>query len=181
MDVTRLLDAHLSQSPRIDPTAWVSRQAYVSGDVELGPGASVWPMCVLRGDINRIVVGAGSNIQDGSIVHLADDYGVTIGPHVTIGHGAIIHACEVRDGALIGMGATILDGAVIGENSIIGARALVPLGMEVPPNSMVLGLPGKVVRELSVDERQLGRYLAGKYEKVAARTREWEAANLPPS
>jgi len=176
MDLEKQLDTHLGATPNIDPTAWVSRHAYVSGDVTLGPRASVWPMCVLRGDIHEIVVGEGSNIQDGTIVHLADKYGVHIGPHVTIGHGAIVHACDIHEGALIGMGATILDGAVIGEGSIIGARALVPMGMEVPPYTMVLGLPGKVVRDLRVDERDMGRYLAEKYETVAARTREREAA-----
>ncbi len=176
MELSERLTAHLSRTPRVAETAWVSRHAYVDGDVEIGPRASIWPMVVLRGDINRIVVGEGSNVQDGSIVHLADKYGAIIGPHVTVGHGAIVHACTIEEGALIGMGATILDGALIGEGSIVGARALVPQGMVVPPYSMVLGLPAKVVRELRDDERNLGRDLATKYETVAARHKEKEAS-----
>lgn len=182
MDLSARLETYLSRAPRIDPSAWVSRHAYVDGDVEIGPRASVWPMCVLRGDINRIVLGEGSNLQDGAVVHLADKFGALIGPHVTVGHGAIVHACTVHEGALIGMGATILDGAVIGEGSIVGARALVPQGMEVPPYSMVLGLPARVTRPLRDDERLLGRSLAAKYETVAAHHRNKEATTgLSPS
>lgn len=172
MELPERLATHLSQSPRIDDSAFISRHAYVDGDVEIGPRASIWPMVVLRGDINRIVVGEGSNVQDGSIVHLADKYGALIGKNVTVGHGAIVHACTIEDGVLVGMGATILDGAVIGEGSIVGARALVPQGMIIPPYSMVLGLPAKVVRELRDNERNMGRDLAKKYETVAAQHKE---------
>ena len=138
--------------PQIDPAAYVSPHAVVIGDVRLAAHASIWPMAVLRGDINFIEIGEGSNIQDGSIVHLADDLPVRVGKLVTVGHRAILHACTVEDECLIGMGATILDGAVIGKGSIIGAHALVTKGMQIPPGSLVLGTPAKVVRALSPEE-----------------------------
>ena len=134
--------------PQIDPTAYVAPQAVVIGDVRLAAHSSVWPMSVLRGDINFIEIGEGSNIQDGSIVHLADDMPMRVGKLVTVGHRAILHACTVEDECLIGMGATILDGAVIGRGSIIGAHALVTKGTRIPPGSLVMGTPAKVVRPL---------------------------------
>ena len=138
--------------PQIDPTAYVAAQAVVIGDVRLAAHSSVWPMSVLRGDINFIEIGEGSNIQDGSIIHLADDLPTRVGKLVTVGHRAILHACTVEDECLIGMGATILDGAVIGKGSIIGAHALVTKGTQIPPGSLVLGTPAKVVRALSPEE-----------------------------
>jgi gamma-carbonic anhydrase len=113
----------LAKDPSIDPTAYVAAGATLLGDVRIGALASVWPGCVLRGDINFIEVGEGTNIQDGTIVHLADELPVRIGRYVTIGHAAMIHACTIEDECLIGMQATILDGAVIGRNSIIGAHS----------------------------------------------------------
>ncbi|HAV14376.1 MAG TPA: gamma carbonic anhydrase family protein, partial [Opitutae bacterium] len=110
----------------------------------------------------------GSNVQDGTMVHLSDDYGVKVGNYVTIGHAAMIHACEIGDGCLIGMKATILDGAVIGAESIVGAGALVTKGTKVPEGSLVLGVPAKVVRELTPEERSTGRDLAEKYVRVSA-------------
>ena len=138
--------------PQIDPTAYVAPQAVVIGDVRLAAQSSVWPTAVLRGDINFIEIGEGSNIQDGSIVHLADDLPVIVGKLVTVGHRAILHACTVEDNCLIGMGATILDGAVIGKGSIIGAHALVTKGTHIPPGSLVMGTPAKVVRALRPEE-----------------------------
>lgn len=138
--------------PQIDPSAYVAPQAVVIGDVRLAARVSVWPTSVLRGDINYIEIGEGSNIQDGSIVHLADDLPVRVGRLVTVGHRAILHACTVEDNCLIGMGATILDGAVIGRGSIVGAHALVTKGTQVPPGSLVMGMPAKVVRPLSPEE-----------------------------
>jgi carbonic anhydrase/acetyltransferase-like protein (isoleucine patch superfamily) len=138
--------------PQIDPTAYVAAQAVIIGDVRLGPRTSVWPTAVLRGDINYIEIGEGSNIQDGCIVHLADDLPVVVGKLVTVGHRAILHACTVEDECLIGMGATILDGAVIGKGSIIGAHALVTRGTRIPPGSLVMGTPAKVVRALNPEE-----------------------------
>ena len=138
--------------PRIDPTAYVSPHAVVMGDVRLAAHSTVWPTAVLRGDINFIEIGEGSNIQDGAIVHLAEDIPVRVGRLVTVGHRAILHACVVEDECLIGMGATILDGAVVGRGSIVGAHALVTREMQVPPGSLVLGSPAKVVRALAAAE-----------------------------
>ncbi len=122
------------------------------GDVRLGPRASVWPTAVLRGDINFIEIGEESNIQDGSVVHLAEDLPVIVGKLVTVGHGAILHACTVEDECLIGMRATILDGAIIGRGSVVGAHALVTKGTRIPPGSLVMGTPAKVVRPLRPEE-----------------------------
>lgn len=138
------------------------------GDVTLGDHASVWYNAVLRGDINRIVVGHHTNIQDNAVLHLADELPCVVGNFVTVGHSAIVHACAVGDECLIGMGATILDGAVIGGQSIVGANALVKQGMVVPPGSMVMGCPAKVVRELSATERAGLRLWAEKYVANAA-------------
>lgn len=121
MTIEERLEKYLGKDPQIDPTAYVSRRATLVGDVKIGKNASVWPGCVLRADINSIELGENSNIQDGTMVHLADDAGVKIGRNTTIGHGAVIHACTIGDGCLIGMGSIILDKAVIGDNCIVGA------------------------------------------------------------
>jgi carbonic anhydrase/acetyltransferase-like protein (isoleucine patch superfamily) len=123
---------------------------------------------VARGDINRIVIGHHSNIQDNAVLHLADDYGCLIGNYVTVGHSAIVHACTVGDECLVGMGAVILDGAVIGEQSLIGARALVTQRTQIPPGSLVMGAPAKVVRALTADERAGLKLWADKYVENAA-------------
>jgi carbonic anhydrase/acetyltransferase-like protein (isoleucine patch superfamily) len=162
------LDTFLRKQPALGPGVYIARTAVVLGDVTLGAHSSVWYNAVLRGDINRIVVGDYSNIQDNAVVHLADDYPCLIGRYVTVGHSAIVHACTVEDECLIGMGATVLDGAVIGTQSIVGANALVTQGTIVPPGSMVLGSPAKVVRSLSPDDRALLRTWADKYVANAA-------------
>src|SRR5271156_5155968 len=153
--------------PQIDPSAYVSPHAVVIGDVRLAARSSVWPMAVLRGDINSIEIGEGTNIQDGAIVHLAEDLPVRVGKLVTVGHRAILHACVVEDECLIGMGATILDGAVIGKGSIIGAHALVTKGTRIPPGSLVMGTPAKVVRALHPDEIADIRHWADHYIELA--------------
>lgn len=153
--------------PQIDPTAYVAPQAIVIGDVRLAARVSVWPTSVLRGDINYIEIGEGSNIQDGTIVHLADDLPTRVGKLVTVGHRVILHACTVEDECLIGMGATILDGAVIGKGSIVGAQALVTKGMQVPPGSLVMGMPAKVVRPLRPEEIAGIRTWADHYLELA--------------
>lgn len=168
MTVEERLAKHLSKEPQVDPTAYVARGAILLGDVLIGPRASVWHNCVLRGDINSIEIGEGSNVQDGTMVHLADNFGVKVGKYVTIGHAAMIHACTIGDECLIGMQATILDGAEIGEQSIVGAHSLVTNGTKVPPGSLVVGVPAKVVRQLTPEERAKGRYLAEKYVTVSA-------------
>ena len=120
------LETFLKTEPKIHEDSYIHPNATIIGDVTIGEKVSVWPTCVLRGDINYIKVGKGTNIQDGAIVHLADDYPAIIGEYVTVGHGAIIHACEVENECLIGMHATLLDGCVIGEQTIVGANTLVP-------------------------------------------------------
>lgn len=162
------LERHLRCTPQVDPSAYVAPGAIVMGDVRLAARSSVWPGAVLRGDIHEIRLGEGSNIQDGSVVHLADDYGAYIGAYCTIGHLAMIHACTLEDECLIGMKATVLDGAVIGRRSIVGAGALVTKGTIVPPGSLVLGMPAKVVRQLSPEEQADIRHWADKYVLVAA-------------
>jgi carbonic anhydrase/acetyltransferase-like protein (isoleucine patch superfamily) len=162
------LETFLKAQPKLGKDVYIARNATVLGDVTLGDSSSIWCNAVLRGDINRIVVGHHSNVQDNSVVHLADDYGCVIGNYVTVGHNAIVHACTVEDEVLVGMGSVILDGAVIGAQSIVGARALVPQGAKIPPGSMVLGVPGKVVRPLSAEERAGLKGWAEKYVGVAA-------------
>jgi gamma-carbonic anhydrase len=167
MDIKERLARHLGKEPETKSAAFVAPNATVLGDVKLGALSSVWYGCVLRGDINSIEIGEGSNIQDLAMVHLADDYGVRVGRYTTIGHSAIIHACEIADECLIGMGATILDGAVIGDHCIVGANALVTQRFVAPPGSMVLGSPAKVVRSLKESELLGLRAWAEKYVEVA--------------
>lgn len=167
MDVEQRLALHLGKQPQIAAAAFIAANATVLGDVTLGSLSSVWYGCVLRGDINSIAVGEGTNIQDLTMVHLADDHGVRIGNYSTIGHSAIIHACEIGDECLIGMGATILDGAKIGDRCIVGANSLVKQGFVAPPGSMVFGSPAKVVRLLTEKEKSGIRHWAEKYIAVA--------------
>jgi len=162
--------------PRIAESAFVAASADVIGRVTIGDEASIWYNTTLRGDINEIVIGPRSNVQDNAVVHLADDYGCYLGELVTVGHGAIVHACEIGDEVLVGMGAVVLDGVVVGERSIIGANALVTGGMEVPPGSLVLGSPGKVVRTLDLQEQKEVKHWAEKYVDQRGKflARSWE-------
>ena len=162
------LDRFLRQKPRLGKGVYIATSGIVLGDVKLGDYSSVWYNAVLRGDINRIVVGHHTNIQDNAVLHLADDFPCILGNHVTVGHSAIVHACKVGDEVLIGMGAIILDGAVIGAQSLIGAKALVTQGTKIPPGSLVLGTPAKVVRKLTPEERAGLKHWADKYVANAA-------------
>jgi gamma-carbonic anhydrase len=176
MTVQERLARFLGRRPDIGRAAFVAPNATVLGDVTLGANSSVWYGCVLRGDINAIAIGEGTNVQDGTIVHLADDHGVRVGSHTTIGHAAIVHACTIGNECLIGMGSTILDGAEIGDRCIVGANALVTQRFVAPPGSLILGAPAKVVRSLT-DEEQCGlRRWAEKYIAVA----QAHAALFPP-
>jgi carbonic anhydrase/acetyltransferase-like protein (isoleucine patch superfamily) len=157
------LDRFLSKKPKLGKGVYIARGAAVLGDVTLGDYSSVWYNAVVRGDINYIVVGHHSNVQDNAVLHLADDFPCIVGNYVTIGHAAIVHACTVGDETLVGMGSVILDGAVIGEQSIIGAKALVTQGMKIPAGSLVLGAPAKVVRMLTREERKGLKAWAQKY------------------
>lgn len=162
------LETFLGRNPVLGKGVYIASGAAVLGDVHLGDYTSVWYHAVLRGDINRIVVGHHANIQDNAVLHLADELPCLVGDYVTVGHSAIVHACTVNDEVLVGMGSTILDGAVIGAQSIIGARALVTQGMQVPAGSLVLGVPGRVVRALEAQERAGIKVLAEKYVRLAA-------------
>jgi carbonic anhydrase/acetyltransferase-like protein (isoleucine patch superfamily) len=143
----------LLRRPTIAPTAFIAPNSTLVGDVTIGDEASVWYGAVLRGDINRITVGNRSNIQDGSVLHLSAEHGCLIGEDVTVGHMAMLHACTIGNEVLIGMGAIILDGVEIGDRCIIGAGSLVTQNKKIPPGSMVMGSPAKVVRTLSEEEQ----------------------------
>ena len=163
-----LFEQHLRKPPSLGAGVYIAQGAVVLGDVALHDHASVWYHAVVRGDINRIVVGHHSNIQDNAVIHLAEDYPCVIGSYVTVGHSAILHACTIGDDVLVGMGATILDGAIIGDECIIGANALLTQGTHIPTGSLVLGSPAKVVRSLNIDERSGLKLWAEKYVENAA-------------
>jgi gamma-carbonic anhydrase len=167
-NTVKLLDRFLRKTPKLGKGVYLARTAVVLGDVTLGAHSSVWYGAVIRGDINRIVVGHHSNIQDNAVLHLAEKLPCLLGDWVTVGHGAILHACKVGDEVLVGMGAVILDGAVVGKQSIIGANALVTGGTQIPPGSLVLGAPAKIVRKLSKDERSKLKWWAQHYVDNAA-------------
>ena len=159
-------------APRIAPDAWVAPTATVIGDVELGAGASVWWHCVVRGDTNHIRIGAGSNIQDGSILHVnAGQWPCLIGRDVTVGHACIIHACTLQDRAFVGMGATVLDGAVIEEGGMLGACGLLTPGKRIGHNELWTGAPAKLVRVMSAEEREGWDRTATHYQELAQRFR----------
>lgn len=166
--IEQQLDQFLRRAPTLGPRTYIAKSATVVGDVRLGQAASVWYGAVLRGDINYIEVGAYSNIQDNAVLHLADDLPCLLGHHVTVGHSATVHACTVGNEVLVGMGAVILDGAVVGDQCLIGARALIPQDKHIPPGSLVLGSPARVVRALTDDEKKGLRQLAEKYVANAA-------------
>lgn len=141
------------KNPRIGGGSYVAPNASLIGDVELGEDCSIWFGTVLRGDVHFIRVGARTNIQDNSVVHVTNDLHPTvIAEEVTIGHAAIVHGCTIHRGALIGMGSRILDGAVVGESALVGAGALVSEGMHIPPRTLAVGVPARVKRDLTADE-----------------------------
>ena len=145
--------AFLLRRPSIPDSAFIAPNATLLGDVTIGEQSSVWYGAVLRGDINRIVVGDRSNVQDGSVLHLSAEHGCLIGNDVTVGHMAMLHACTIGNEVLIGMGAIILDGVEIGDRCIIGAGSLVTQNKKIPAGSMVMGSPAKIVRELTAEEQ----------------------------
>src|SRR3989440_2421773 len=140
--------ARLKKGPTIHSSAWVVPGATVIGDVTLEEESSVWYGAVLRGDINRIIIGPRSNVQDNAVVHVDTGYPTSVGELVTLGHTAVVHACKIDNEVLIGMGAIILDDVEVGARSIIGANALVTMGSQIPPVSLGLGSPAKIRREL---------------------------------
>jgi carbonic anhydrase/acetyltransferase-like protein (isoleucine patch superfamily) len=148
------------------------------GDVTLGPGASVWYGAVLRGDLDRIVIGAASNLQDGTIVHVDEGRPTIVGARVGVGHRAIVHGCTVEDDCLIGMGSVLLNGVVVGTGSVVAAGAVVREGMVIPPGSLVMGVPARVVRP--VDDGLRDRIRA-TWEHYVALARRHRAGNFPPA
>jgi carbonic anhydrase/acetyltransferase-like protein (isoleucine patch superfamily) len=138
----------------IHPSAFIHERATVLGDVTLGPRTSVWPSAVIRADTAPVIIGAETSVQDGTVIHVDLDVPVHIGSRVTIGHRAIIHGATIEDDCLIGMGAIVLNHVRVGRGSIIGAGALCTEGMEIPPNSLALGVPAKVVRETTAEMRE---------------------------
>lgn len=159
------IQSFLQHHPQIHESCYIAPSADVIGRVTLHEQSSVWFNATLRGDINDIVIGPRSNVQDNAVIHLADNFGCYVGELVTVGHSAILHACTIKDEVLVGMGAIILDGAVIGERSIIGAGALVTGGTVIPPGSLVLGSPARVVKTLDLEEQAKIKNWAEKYVK----------------
>jgi gamma-carbonic anhydrase len=161
-----VIDRYLSLVPDAKSGVFVAPAAALVGDVRLGEDASIWYGAVLRGDLSPVIVGARTNVQDGSVLHVADEGPCEIGEDVVIGHRAVLHACRVEAACLIGMQATVLDDAVIGQGSVVGAGAVVTPRTIVPPRSLVLGAPGKVVRSLDETDEARHRALAMKYVRL---------------
>jgi carbonic anhydrase/acetyltransferase-like protein (isoleucine patch superfamily) len=152
--------------PQIAASAYIDPASVIIGDVVIGEDSSVWPLCVIRGDVNYIRVGVRTNIQDLTLVHVMRETNPTvIGDNVTIGHSAVVHGCTIEDRCLIGMGAILLNGCRIGTGSIVAAGALVPEGMVIPPGSMVMGVPAKVKRPLTPEEDASIVWYADNYVK----------------
>ncbi len=167
--------------PAIAPDAWVDETAVVIGDVTIGAGASVWPFCVVRGDIHRIAIGDATNIQDGSVLHVSHDSRfrpggapLIIHERVTVGHQAVLHGCEIHDLCLVGIGARVLDGVVIGSRTMIGAGALVPPGRELEGGFLWVGAPVRRARALTEQELEYLEYSAEHYVRLAQRHRDAE-------
>lgn len=161
----------MNHTLRIGDEVFIAENATLLGDVTIGDRSGVWFGAVLRGDRDRIVIGAGSNVQDNATVHGSTGFPTLIGDRVSIGHGAIIHGCTISDEVLVGMGAIVMNGAVVGEGSIIGAGAVVTEGKVIPPGSVVLGVPGKIVKEVDEAQREHIRENAKVYVEMAGRYR----------
>ena len=158
-----------NRRPQIAEGCFIAHNATVIGSVIMQPRASVWFNCVLRGDCDDLIVGEGSNVQDGSVLHTDPGIKLRIGSNVTVGHMVMLHGCEVGDNTVVGIKAVVLNGAKIGRNCIIGANSLITEGKEIPDGSMVMGSPGKVVRPLTPQEIQMTQYMAAHYVENAKR------------
>lgn len=159
--------------PQIDPTVFLAPGASVLGDVTIGAHSGIWYTTVLRADTESITIGSGTNLQDGCVMHADPGFPAVLGDNVSVGHRAVLHGCVIADQVLVGMGAVIMNGAKIGTRSLIAAGAVVPEGMEIPEGSLVAGVPGKVRRELSDEERE---NLLGSAVRYQARANEHRAA-----
>jgi carbonic anhydrase/acetyltransferase-like protein (isoleucine patch superfamily) len=172
-----VLRTYRGVTPTVHSSAFVDVSAQVIGDVHLGAESSVWMNVVVRGDVHSIRIGARTNIQDLTMVHVMRETNPTvIGDNVTIGHSAVVHGCTIEDRCLIGMGAILLNGCVIGTGSIVAAGTLVPEGMKVPPGSMVMGVPGKVRRALTPEEDASIKWYADNYVRYRL---EFQAESTP--
>ena len=160
--------------PTIHPTAYIHPAAFVAGEVTLGPRVSIWPTAVIRGDTAAIAIGEDSNVQDGTVVHVDHGVPTRIGARVAIGHRAIIHGCTIGNDCLIAMGAILLNRVVVGSGSIVGAGAVCTEGMVIPENSLVLGVPGKVVRQTTAKERERIARTVQSYIELQDRHRRGE-------
>ena len=160
------------QKPQVDPSAWVAPGAVVVGDVTIGPQSSLWYTAVVRGDGDRIRIGARTNIQDGCVLHSDPGIGIEVGDGVSVGHRVVLHGCVVEDDVLVGMGAIVMNRARIGAGSIVAAGALVPEGREVPPGSLVKGSPAVVHRPVTAEELFVVRYAAEHYVGLAEQHRQ---------
>lgn len=154
-------------APSIAENVFIAPNASVIGQVTLGAGASIWFGSVLRGDIAPVAVGEGSNIQDNCVLHVGDNEPCLVGRNVIVGHGVVLHGCTIEDDCLIGMSAIVLNDVVVGKGSVVGAGALITQGMVIPPNSLVLGSPAKVRRELTEEERRHHALFGPKYVRIA--------------
>ncbi len=164
--------AYEGRRPRIAPSAFLAEGTVVVGDVEIGESSSLWFGTIVRGDVNHVRIGARTNVQDLSVVHVTSrTHPTVIGDDVTVGHRAVLHGCTIKDRCLVGIGAIVLDGAVVGPDAMIGAGALVPPGMVVPPGTLVLGAPARVKRPLTADEVAHLLASAARYAGYAARYR----------
>ncbi len=181
-----LIGAHLGRRPRLADTCWIAPGCHVVGDVEIGPEASVWYGTVVRGDVERIRIGARSNVQDNSTLHVTRDlHPVHIGEEVTVGHRAVVHGCRVGDGALIGIGAIVLDGAEIGDEAWVGAGATVTPGTVIESGMLAIGTPARCVRRLEADEIRTQRARTLSYVELAREHLDaglgFRGADLPPA
>lgn len=160
---------YFERKPSVHNAAFVAPGAVVLGDVTIAEESSIWFNATLRADINSITIGPRSNIQDGAVVHVDDDFPAVVGEYVTCGHKAILHGCTVDNEVLVGMNSTLLDGVRVGARSIIGADALLTMNTDIPPGSLVLGSPGKIVRQLSQEEQRSIKGWATRYIELSRR------------
>jgi carbonic anhydrase/acetyltransferase-like protein (isoleucine patch superfamily) len=175
-----IVEPYGGQAPRLHSSVWVAPDAVVVGDVEIGEGSSLWFGAVVRGDVNHVRIGARTNLQDLTVVHVTSGTHPTlIGDEVTVGHRVVLHGCTVERRALVGIGAIVLDGAVIGEEAMVGAGSLVPPGMVVPPRTLVLGSPARAKRPLTAGELEGLARSAERYAGYAARYRAGAVGGVP--
>lgn len=168
-----MIRAYRGVVPKIAASAYIDPSAQVIGNVTVGERSSIWPGAVARGDVHSITIGEETSIQDNSVLHCdAPDYPLVVGSQVTVGHLVMLHGCTIEDGCVIGIGSVVLNGARIGKGSVVAAGAVVPEGMQVPPGSMVMGIPGKIKREVTADEQERFRDNARHYVEAARIYRE---------